>query len=63
MPKRKFFDLDEKVLILNNIHSGMKKKDVENKYGLAASSLSTALKYHELILVSREAAAAVRKKN
>ena len=61
MPKRKVFDLDEKVLMLNDVDSGMKKKDVASKYGLAASSLSTILKHRESILASREAAAGVKK--
>lgn len=39
MSKRKILDFDKKVLILQNVDSDIKKKDVASKYGLAVTFL------------------------
>ena len=48
--KRKAFDINEKVSILNNVDIDMKKEDVASKHGLPASSLSTLLQNCKSIL-------------
>ncbi|XP_054709229.1 tigger transposable element-derived protein 4-like [Uloborus diversus] len=50
MSKRKCLTIKEKISLLNDVESGIKKKDVAAKYGIPANSVSTILKNKDSIL-------------
>lgn len=50
MSKRKCLSVSEKVLVIQEVDKGVKKKDIAEKFGIPQSSLSTILKNRETIL-------------
>lgn len=50
----KFFAIKKKVGVLENVDSGLMKKDVELKFGIPANSSTINIKSREAILKQRE---------
>lgn len=52
MPKRKSLSVVDKVELLKNVDSGMRKKDISAKFGIPASTVSTIIKNRNAVMKS-----------
>lgn len=63
MSKRKSLSVAEKVQLLKDVNSGVRKKDVAQKFGVPPSTVSTIIKNRESVLKSHESIGGDRKRS
>lgn len=63
MSKRKSLSVAEKVALLKDVDSGVRKKDVALKFGIPPSTVSTIIKNRESVLKTHENVGADRKRS